>query len=269
MGIKRPLHATQLPPTYRHYPLIPTTDGVSDTVYLLGERWVLKCFESNSPEALAQEQSLLRHLHPLPVPQLESSFEIAGQLCGIYTQIAGESPYHPTLGQIRQIGQFLQQMHTKTQGISSTTPPRFGRDRLHRLIKQSHYPPLLHAWEHLDITLHNDGIIHGDLFVDNAKFQEGRLSGVYDFSGACEGDFLFDLAVVASSWCFEGSRLHRPKLHTLLQSYGTPLSPIHFTPYLHYALLYYTTTRYLAKQNYGELLERLRGVADSVTEQIQ
>ena len=53
----------------------------------------------------------------------------------------------------------------------------------------------------MKINLNNDGIIHGDLFVDNAIFKDDKLTCVFDFSDSCNGDFLFDLAVVALSWC--------------------------------------------------------------------
>ncbi len=72
------------------------------------------------------------------------------------------------------------------------------------------------------------GVIHGDLFHDNALFyndasnQNGeRLSGVIDLYNACTGYLLYDLAIVANDWCVTDSGyFDQQRLAALLNGYA-------------------------------------------------
>ena len=257
MGIKRELEISQLPERYHHLELTPTSDGVSDSVYLLGDIYVLKYFENISQEVLESEINLLNSLINLPVPKIVDSFRVNSRVVVIYSQILGKSIYNPSLDNIRDIGSFLREFHNQSRDIKSNNINLFRKERLLKLILDSKYQPLLDIYRSIDIELQDDGIIHGDLFVDNAKFIDDRLSGVYDFSDASIGDFLFDLAVVAISWCYDKSILNPEKLDILLQSYKIDISFTQFKPYIKYALLYYATTRYIHNREYMELIYRL------------
>ena len=46
------------------------------------------------------------------------------------------------------------------------------------------------------------GIIHSDLFRDNALFKDDRLTGVLDFYCACHWPYIYDLAVAVNDWCY-------------------------------------------------------------------
>ena len=256
MGVRTPLSIGDLAGIFECTTLVPTSDGIRDTVYLSG-RGVLKLFEEADFETVRREKQLLDALRELPIPEvLQEPFLIRGKPCLLYQKMPGESLRCVQQNHICQIAQFMHDFHRLSAGMRSTNKRLFERDRLDGLIQQSADERLRQLFEATPLTLRNDGIIHGDLFLDNALFEEDRLSGVLDFSEACEGDFLFDLAVVAVSWCLNGNDpLSDIKL--LLTHYDPSITPETFWPYMRYALMYYATTRYLAGRDYGELLERI------------
>ncbi len=258
MGIKTYIEKKQLPIKYRKYNLIPTTNGVMATVYLLDNIFVLKLFEKEtSLETIDSEIKLLNSLILLPIPKVIDRFKINGLEAIIYTQIQGDIIFNPNINQIKEIATFLKKFHNQTRYIKIKNQELFTKERLKELIDLTKNKRLLKEFNIINITLKRDGVIHGDLFMDNCKFKDNSLSGVYDFSDACLGDFYFDLAVITISSCFNGSILDKEKVEALLGGYGANIKIEIFYEYIKYALLYYATTRFLSNRDYFELLELL------------
>jgi len=72
------------------------------------------------------------------------------------------------------------------------------------------------------------GVIHADLFPDNAFFLDDRLSGIIDFYFACTDFLAYDVAVCLNAWCFEADGAYNvTKGRALLAGYEAlrPLSP--------------------------------------------
>ncbi len=73
------------------------------------------------------------------------------------------------------------------------------------------------------------GIIHADLFPDNAFFLDEALSGIIDFYFACTDAFAYDVAICLNAWCFEPDGSYNvTKGRALLSAYGAarPLSAV-------------------------------------------
>ena len=75
------------------------------------------------------------------------------------------------------------------------------------------------------------GLIHGDLFRDNAlvdlSVSPTRISALLDFESACRGPYVYDLMVTLLAWCY-GDELDTRLARSLLQGYESvrPLSAL-------------------------------------------
>jgi homoserine kinase type II len=49
------------------------------------------------------------------------------------------------------------------------------------------------------------GVIHGDLFHDNALFYQGKLSAIIDIYNASTDYLLFDVAIAVNDWCIDAN----------------------------------------------------------------
>jgi len=260
MGIKQTITQDELPVKYQAYSLIETKDGVSHSVYLLEDMYVLKIVTIEELNALKNEQKLLEALQNMPVPILLDIVQKEDCILAFYTQIDGTSQTHPNITHIKEIALFLKEFHSISKNLTSSNIKIYEKEYLKNLVIQTDDKVLLNHFNSIKCILKNDGIIHGDLFYDNAKFQNDTLSGVYDFIEACESDFIFELAVVSISWCFDGTQINREKITTLLETYKSEIEYNSFVEYIKYALLYYATTRHLSNRNYQELLEKLENL---------
>jgi homoserine kinase type II len=189
-----------------------TKDGISDTTYIIsrdGQNYICKLYENSTFDDVKQEQNLLTSLQTLKVPKpLWKIYTHDSKPLAFYSFISGLSLTFISREHLKEIGEFLGSFHQISQNLT-TTQKLYTHKNFTNLPKefQTRYELIK------DIKLYEDGVIHGDLFPDNAKFIDGELSGVFDFVEASLGDFCFDLAVVANSWCFED-------VDILLESYN-------------------------------------------------
>ena len=68
-----------------------------------------------------------------------------------------------------------------------------------------------------------NGIIHGDLFIDNIFFKNNKLSGVIDFYFAANDYFMYEIAISINALCFDKNnskfKINRKKIKNLIKGY--------------------------------------------------
>ena len=111
-----------------------------------------------------------------------------------------------------QIGRFLGGAH---QALSSFKPTRenpyhlgWMQSTLNSISNRLSDPErtlltkLIGEYERVDALELPTGVIHGDLFKDNALFtDQGELKGVIDFYHACHDILIQDIAIAINDWC--------------------------------------------------------------------
>lgn len=203
-------------------------EGVENSNYLLhceAGFFILTLYERRVVEAdLPFFLGLMEHLArrgvncPLPVHNRRGDAlgRLAGRPAVIVTFLDGMSVRRPGVQHCAQIGETLAQLHDAGSDFELKRP---------NALSVSGWSPLFRTAEAradsvlpgLAVMVADElsylerawpqqlpaGVIHADLFPDNAFFLGPKLSGVIDFYFACNDALAFDLAICLNAWCFE------------------------------------------------------------------
>ena len=249
MGIKTEISYKDINSFFNVKTLTPTSNGFSHTVYILNDEYILKLYEGIDEACVDSELKLLKLCNKLCVAKVVKDLHINKKRAVLFEKAKGGLLKKASNIHLKQIALFLKDFHKITKDKSFEKRSKYSKSSLKNLILKTKNKSFLKEFESIEITLNNDGIIHGDLFLDNATFLDDKLTCVFDFTDACEGDFLFDLAVVALSWC---DNLSQVKF--LIDIYDKNISFNTFIKYLRYASLYYCVTRFLDNRDYDNIL---------------
>ncbi len=215
--------------------------GIENTNYFvstdMGE-YVLTIFEtvssSDLPFFLDLTAFLAEHAVPCAHPQRNTDGEYVASLHGkpaaLVTRLYGVSVMDPGLAQCAAIGQALGSLHKAGSAFRLARPnprgPQWWRQAAGRLAGHLAAEDETRLREELRFqALYRfadlpRGIIHADLFRDNALFDGERLTGVIDFYYACTDTWLYDLAITVNDWCsFEDGRLDFERAQALVLAY--------------------------------------------------
>ncbi len=226
----------------------PTDLGIENSNFFVStenesgaiEEWVLTVMPAApSTAALEMLERLARAGLPVPAPVADLNGRTIGEVDGHPTLLAprlpGTHPSAPSATQCRAIGRFLAHMHRTCIDLDGPAHPRdaawleaglaaFSRqlDYLSRTRLESAIGAIASAERRPDFARLPKGLVHGDLFRDNAMFMGTHLTGVIDFHHAARAPLAFDLAVVAMDWCTDAEgRLDVQRTRALLEAYAS------------------------------------------------
>jgi len=168
---------------------------------------------------------------PKMVPTIPDKFFL------VATRLPGDHILIPSIENCAEIGRFLGEFHL----LAQQTPLSFQGTRSIPWVLD--YKPSVDACSKEDLQLFNacqnaikalpelldqcpTGWVHGDLFPDNALFQNNKLLGVIDFNNACTDSLLLDLCITMNAWSSLGPESSSPeKFKTILEAY-TQVRPL-------------------------------------------
>lgn len=180
--------------------------------------YVLTIFEALSAAELPFFMNLTRHLSrngvacPAPVAKHDGTLTatLAGKPACIVEKLSGSDTSFPTAEQCRNTGAMLAAMHLAGMSFEQQMEnPRFtdwwssSAAKLLPLLNDTDavllQDEIRHQAEHPDTHL-PAGIIHADLFKDNVLLDGEQVAGFIDFYYACNGCFVYDLAIAVNDW---------------------------------------------------------------------
>jgi homoserine kinase type II len=184
---------------------------------------VLTVFERLGFEQLPFYLHLMKHLAgrgiPVPGPAADARGEILHSLQGkpaaVVDKLRGRSELAPGVAHCEAVGAMLARMHLAGRDYEREQPNLRGLAWWNETVPVvlPHLTPAQAALIRSELAFQNHtaagsayaalprGPIHADLFRDNVMFEEGRLSGFFDFYFAGTDTWLFDLAVCLNDWC--------------------------------------------------------------------
>ncbi|MDE2148522.1 MAG: homoserine kinase [Gammaproteobacteria bacterium] len=222
-------------------------EGVENTNYFVDTadgRWVLTLFERTEASGLPFFLGLMEHLGTRGYPAALPLRSRDGRLCtelksrpaALVRRLTGNNVLRPTLDQCAAIGMALAELHLEAASFPLTRAN--DRGAAWRAAAGARVLPRLPPAEAqlvadelavqagLEAAALPQGVIHADLFRDNALFVDQRLTGVIDFYYACVDALAYDLAVAVNDWCAEADgRLNRTRAQALLDTYRARRQP--------------------------------------------
>ncbi len=219
------------------------SDGIENTNYFVTTtkgRYVLTLFESLSAEELPFFLDLMAFLADNNVPSASPLADNNGcylrvlndRPAALVERLTGAWVPAPSVAQCAALGAVLGRSNRVGQSFkgrrANTRGPHWWRvvseqlmEKLSETDAKMLQDELAYQSSHRLDELPR-GVIHADLFRDNALFQGDELTGVIDFYYACTDVLLYDLAVTVNDWCSnEDGTLDEARTLAMLQAYNT------------------------------------------------
>jgi homoserine kinase type II len=212
--------------------------GIENTNYFLTtadeagrHEYVLTLFERLSAEQLPFYLHLMQHLahRGIPVPDPHGAparkgqdepplvHQVAGKPAAVVDRLRGGSVLDPGPEHCAAVGAMLARMHLAGRDYPRSQPNLRGLawwnetvplvlphiDQAQAALLRSELAFQNHVAASSAYAALPRGPIHADLFRDNVMFEDGRLTGFFDFYFAGVDTWLFDVAVCLNDWCID------------------------------------------------------------------
>ena len=193
--------------------------GIENTNYLLkskNNKFILTIFEKRvSSKEIPFFMKLMDKLNrsrincPKPLKNNNGSYliRLKNKTACIVSFMRGKDKNKLNLKNCFEVGKIIAQMRSVTKDIKISRKNSMGIKNLDPLLKSIKFKSK--KFNNLESFLKDNlkdikknwpkklpnGIIHGDLFIDNIFFQNNKLSGVIDFYFAANDYFMYELAI--------------------------------------------------------------------------
>ena len=219
-------------------------EGITNSNYYLTtsqKKFILTIFEEpnlNLEYAIELMDMLSNNQINCPIPIKTNDgmtvIKVKNKPASIFSLLPGKtiSKEIPTLDMCKQIGETIAKIHIHSKKFDKYDLGLRSSDWFETVSKK-----LGKVLSAEDINLINSeiknqiycvnknlpkGVIHSDLFRDNAMFLDNNLTGVIDFYYACNGYYLYDLAIIVNDWCLtKDLKIDLDRQGALLKSYNS------------------------------------------------
>ena len=162
-------------------------------------------------------------------------FKIKNKVACVVSFLDGKDKKNLSLKNCYDIGKTVAQMHSSSKKIRLFRKNSMNIKNLNPLLKsikfkskkfinlekflKSNFREIKNKWPK---KLPN-GIIHGDLFIDNIFFKKDQISGIIDFYFAANDYFMYEIAICINALCFDKKKsqfkLNKKKVKNLIRGY--------------------------------------------------
>ena len=221
--------------------------GIENTNYLLKSRnkkFILTIFEKRvSQKEIPFFMKLMDQLNnleincPKPFKNKSGNYQIRikNKMASIVSFLDGKDKKKLNLKNCFDVGKMVAQIHLSSKKIRLYRKNSMGIKNLNPLLNSIKFKTK--KFINLEKFLKNNfrdikkrwpkglpnGIIHGDLFIDNIFFKNNRLSGVIDFYFAANDYFMYEIAICVNALCFDKKKskflINKKKVKSLIKGY--------------------------------------------------
>jgi homoserine kinase type II len=220
------------------------SDGIENTNYFVytdndDGRFVLTLFEHHTLEEMQYYLGLMHHLADHKVPSADPVADNNGNYVRLFKhrpaalvhRLHGGSIRETGIAHCEQIGAAMGKMHSAglSYGVHQPNPrgPAWCVSTAEAVYSKLADEDAVLLEAEIDFQKSSRdagiprGVVHADLFRDNALWDGDTLSGIIDFYYACDDVLLYDVAVLANDWCNAGTAgLDHDKVIALLKAYN-------------------------------------------------